>query len=86
MTINLSPIRTTYEYERIDDKSYHSVAVIGADNVIIPAPMILGLARDLQDENFAIGVINGRLTFVFRTKQDALQFKTRLRHIEDTDG
>ena len=83
MTINLAPIQTTYECERIGDQSYHSVAVIGTDNVIIPALMISGLAQHLQDENFAIGVINGRLTFVFRTRQDALLFQTRLRSIEE---
>ena len=81
MTAAIKSVKTKYEYESHSGKDYHMVTVLSVD-VIMPAAFLPTLTAALQDENFAFGVLKGRLIFVFRTKHDALYFQSRLRQVD----
>ena len=79
--IKSASVKTKYEYESKAGKSYHIVTVLSVD-VIMPAAFLPTLTAALQDENFAFGVLKGRLTFIFRTKHDAHHFQSCLRQVD----
>ena len=78
-------VKTRYEYESHGGNSYHIITVLSVD-CIMPAAFLPIFTATLQDENFAFGVIKGRLTFMFRTKKDALHFQKCLRQVDTGDG
>lgn len=69
---------TTLKSETIDGRSYFRVEFKKEQNTIMPAPFLAKLINMVGDPDFAFGVVDAKLVFLFRNRQDAKSFQKGL--------